>query len=219
MGREIPGRLIRLLLVRHGQTEWNSNGRFMGQMDIPLDGTGLRQVQAVAHRLRVEQPAIIYTSDLQRALHTAKYIQTAIADYRQAPPPPLASDARLREMYFGNWEGLTYSEIQSSQPLQLKAWEADLLNFRPPGGENLRQMGERVSEFLDEIMLAHPGETVMLVAHGGTFEALAMVHLGFKTDKVWQLRMSNTGISEFSCYPAGATLDRWNDTGHLEGLA
>jgi broad specificity phosphatase PhoE len=117
-------------------------------------------------------------------------------------------------MYFGDWEGLTYAEIQPSQP-EPEGLEADLLVIARQVG-NLRQMGMRVSEFLDEIMLAHPGETVMLVAHGGTFEALAMVHLGFKTEKVWQLRMSNTGISEFSCYPAGATLDRWNDTGHLE---
>jgi alpha-ribazole phosphatase len=209
----------RLLLVRHGQTAWNADGRFMGQMDIPLNEKGLRQAEAAGRRLALERPQAIYASDLQRARQTAEQIRSAIAEsIAPDPPPPLFADPRLREMSFGEWEGLNYQEIETSQPEALKAWEADFLNYSPKGGETAAQMFERVFAAHSQIAEQHSEASVILVAHGGSLQALLAHLMGLPIDRMWQFHMSNTGISEVSLYAAGAVLNLFNDTCHLEGV-
>ncbi len=211
----------RLILIRHGQTAWNSEGRFMGQRDIPLDETGQRQVTAVAKRLSRERPAplAIYASDLKRAWNTAQAIQQAIAQTAHPEPAPvLIADPRLREMDFGNWEGFTFAEIQATQPEAYHAWEVDMFNIAPPEGETIQQMTKRARESCAEIALAHPDGTAFVVAHGGSLQALILDWMGIPVERIWQVRMSNTGISEVSLHPEGVTLNRFNDTYHLENL-
>ena len=209
--------MITIWLVRHGQTAWNANGRFMGQTDIPLDETGLRQAEAVARRLRDRRPDAIYASDLQRAWQTAEAIQAAIAGAAHpAPPPELIPEPRLREMYFGEWQGLVYDQIQARYPAALAAWEADMLRSAPTGGETLIQLAGRVQAVYAEVAAAHPDGSVVLVAHGGALQALLCLALGLPVDRFWQLDLKNTSISELHLYPAGAILHRFNDTCHLE---
>lgn len=209
----------RLLLIRHGQTAWNADGRFMGQMDIELDEKGLRQAEAVGRRLALERPQAIYASDLKRAFQTAESIRRSIAE-SCAPeePPPLIREPALREMSFGSWEGLNYQQISAAYPEALQAWEADYLHYSPQGGESATQMVERVLAAHARIVERHPEASVMLVAHGGSLQALLTHLIGLPIDRIWQIPMSNTGISELSLYPAGAILNRFNDTCHLEGV-
>ncbi len=213
----------RLLIVRHGRTAWNSDGRFQGQLDIPLDEVGQTQAAAVAHRLAqalqrpLERPLAIYASDLSRAWQTARVIQNAIAKAIQPEPiPPLVLEPRLREMHFGEWQGLTYAEIQACQPEALAAWEADWLNNAPPGGETLAQLVERVQAVYHEILAAHPDGTVLLVGHGGALQALLCMALGLPPERFWQLQLDNTGLADLRIYPEGAILNLFNDTCHLE---
>jgi alpha-ribazole phosphatase len=207
----------RLLIVRHGRTAWNIDGRFQGQLDIPLDEVGQAQAAAVAQRLAQERPVAIYASDLSRASQTARWIENAIAEAIQPDLlPPLVLEPRLREMHFGEWQGLTYSEIQASQPEALAAWEADWLSNAPPGGETLTQLIERVHPVYHEILAAHPDGTVMVVGHGGALQAMLCMALGLPPERFWQLQLDNTGIADLRIYPEGAILNLFNDTCHLE---
>lgn len=217
MSYPVPQLILRLLLVRHGQTDGNSNGRFVGHQDIPLNETGERQIQAAAQRLRKERPAAIYSSDLLRACQTASAIQQAIQQsISPAPPPKLIKDQRIREMHFGEWEGLTYSEIENAYPEELKSWQADIFHVAPPGGESLQQLAERAHFFLEELLDTYSGQSVIVAGHGGTFEALAIKILKLESGRSWQFQLNNTGICEFKFFPSGPILSLWNDTCHLE---
>jgi broad specificity phosphatase PhoE len=209
----------RLLIVRHGRTAWNVDGRFMGQLDIPLDEIGRAQAAAVAHRLAHERPLAIYSSDLSRAWQTARCIRNTIAEAIQPnPPPALVLEPRLREMHFGEWQGLTYTEIQACQPAALVAWESDWLNNAPPGGETLKQVIERLQAVYQEILAAHPEGTVLLVGHGGALQTLLCLALGLPPERFWQLQLDNASLADLRIYPEGAILNLFNDTCHLQRL-
>ena len=204
----------RLLVVRHGQTDWNSSGRFQGQTDIPLNLIGVGQAQAVARRLAQEMPAAIYASDLQRAWQTAEIIHKAQPLDGRCP---LVAEPRLREMCFGEWEGLTYKEIQARQSQFLQRWESDLEHTAPPGGETLLDLAERVRAANQSIASAHPDSTVLLVAHGGPLQLLIAMALGLPPGRFWQIHLSNASLSELRLHPEGAILNLLNCTEHLEG--
>jgi alpha-ribazole phosphatase len=205
----------RLLIVRHGQTDWNFNGRFQGQIDVPLNPTGLEQARAIARRLSSETPAAIYASDLQRAWRTAEVIQQALPmDWRCQ----LIAEPRLREMCFGEWEGLTYDQIRSTQPQLLQRWESNLEHNAPPGGETLLALAARVQAAYESILQAHPDATVLLVAHGGPLRMLIASALGIPPKRYWQVKLTNAALSELHIYPEGAILNLLNCTDHLEKI-
>jgi alpha-ribazole phosphatase len=206
----------RLFVVRHGQTDWNSSGRFQGQTDIPLNPAGVKQAQAIAKRLATEAPAAIYASDLTRAWQTAEIIRAAIPPERR---PRLIAEPRLREMCFGEWEGLTYNEIQARQPQFLQRWESDLEHTTPPGGENLLWLAERVQAAYEFILATHPEAVVVLVAHGGPLQMLITKALGMPVGRFWQVHLANASLSELSAYPEGAILNLLNCTEHLRERA
>jgi broad specificity phosphatase PhoE len=208
----------RLLIVRHGRTAWNIDGRFQGQLDIPLDEVGLEQAEAVAQRLSTERPLAIYASDLSRAWQTARAIHGAISTACQPDPaPPLVPEPRLRELHFGEWQGLSYAEIKARMPEALAVWEDDWLDNAPPGGETLAQLGERVRAVYQEILAAYPDGTVLLVGHGGALQVLLCQALGLPPERFWQLQLDNTALADLRIYPEGAILNLFNDTCHLKG--
>lgn len=202
----------KLLIVRHGQTDWNSSSRFQGHTDVPLNAVGLAQAQAISRRLSVERPAAIYSSDLQRAWQTAQIIQQALPAEARCP---LIAEPRLREMCFGEWEGLTYSEIQARQHRQLEIWKSDLEHTAPPGGETLLDLKARVQAAYQDILQAHAEATVILVAHGGPLQMLIALALGLPPGRYWQVQLSNASLSELNIYPEGAILNLLNCTEHL----
>jgi alpha-ribazole phosphatase len=125
----------------------------------------------LAERLAGERIDEIHTSDLRRAWETAR----AAADARRLP---LRFDARLRELNFGIWQGLTYDEMRHAHPEALAAWEADPLRVAPPGGETLAQLAARISAFLGGLTKAAPDRTVLVVAHKGSLQVLLCLALG-----------------------------------------
>lgn len=211
--------MTKIIMVRHGQTAWNLNGRFMGQLNIPLDETGLSQAALVAQRLRALRPEAIYASDLQRAWQTAQAIHRAMtADTSDGAVPEIIPEPRLREMSFGDWQGLTYAEIQVKYPEGAKAWESDLGSFCPPGGESLAQMARRVKEALEEILRRYVDQTVLVVAHGGTLQTLITLATGQTADKMWQFPLKNTSVSEIEFYSNERLITLLNDTCHLSAM-
>jgi broad specificity phosphatase PhoE len=130
----------------------------------------------------------------------------------------LVPEPRLREMCFGEWEGLTYAEIRARQPRQLQRWESDLEHAAPPGGETLLQMAERVQAAYQDIAAAHAGAGVVLVAHGGPLQMLIAQALGLPPGRFWQVHLSNASLTELNLYPEGAILNLLNCTDHLKEL-
>ena len=126
----------RLFLLRHGQTAWNAETRIQGQLDIPLDATGLWQAERVALALQAEGIQVLYSSDLQRARQTAAPLAAAIGLTVQ-------TDAALRERGFGHFEGSTYAEIEARWPEDTLRWRLREPDFGPGGGEPLQAFYDR----------------------------------------------------------------------------
>ena len=200
--------MLRLLLVRHGETDWNASGRYQGQLDIPLNDVGHRQAAVLAERLSDCPILAIYASDLVRARQTAE----AIADRHELD---VRAEPRLRELNFGTWQGLTYRQIDEKDPEALAWWNRDRVNRTPPCGESLGTMAARVTELLDEILGRYEDGTVTLVSHGGTIRVILCVLLGHPLAAYWQFEVDNTAIAEIEWRSLGPVVVRWNDAHHL----
>jgi len=169
--------LQRLLLWRHGRTSWNAGGRFQGQLDTPLDETGIAQAAEAAPYLAAEQPTAIYASDLSRAMVTAQ----VLGDYLGLP---VTGDARLRETSLGGWEGLDRAAVAERFPDEFAAWTSGVRTF-PGNGEHARDVARRAGSLVEEIADRESG-TVVLAAHGGSLKALTANLLGLP-DQLWSL--------------------------------
>ena len=151
--------MTELWLVRHGQTDWNLEGRYQGQSDIALNSTGLSQAYALAERLDGWVFNAIYSSDLQRARQTAEVLADRLG-------LPVNEDARLREICQGEWEGMRLSELRQIFAENLAENEKDPLHARAPGGESTLEVAERVGRAVDEIAAAYPQSRVLVISHG-----------------------------------------------------
>jgi len=202
--------VLRLLIVRHGETDWNASGRYQGQLDTALNPAGRQQARAVARRLAAEEIHAIYSSDLRRAFDTA----AAIAEPHPVDAIP---EPRLREVHWGVWQGMTRAQIETQDAERLATWAKDRVNLQAPNGESLAQVADRVQGVLDEIRARHPDETVVLVAHGGVVRLVACLLLDHPLSHYWQFEVDNTAIGEIEVQGRGVVLTRWNDTHHLAG--
>lgn len=176
--------MTRLILIRHGETDWNNEGRWQGQVDVPLNATGRRQAQQMARSLEAAGITAIYSSDLQRARQTAQALADSIG-------LPLRLDSRLREIHQGEWQGLLFSEIQARYTQAYQDRQRDPLNFSPPGGEAVAQVRDRAVAVLREIVRQHPDATIAIVLHGFVM-AVLIAHLrSLSFDQVWDLIPGN----------------------------
>lgn len=167
-----------LILIRHGETDWNTEGRYTGQSDIPLNTRGLQQAETLAKKLNVDAIDVIYSSDLQRASETAKRLRDKV-------DIPLFLDARLREIHQGEWEGLHFDEIYTRYR---QAWEQRKnapLEVAPPGGETVGEVRQRVLEVIREIIDQHPEETIAIVSHGLCLAIIQVEANGLPIETVW----------------------------------
>jgi alpha-ribazole phosphatase len=183
-----------MILVRHGQTEWNASQKYQGQTDVPLNALGRRQAGSIAAYLREhESPEALYASDLVRARETASIIGQQIN-------LPVITDSRLRELNFGIWEGLTFSEVYRDYPTEFDDWFQNTLAFKVPGGESFQQLLNRSLQVLGEIAARHAG-TVAVTTHGGVIMAL-LFHLHM-ADSLWQKGVEPGSLSYFDFSPEG----------------
>jgi ribonuclease H / adenosylcobalamin/alpha-ribazole phosphatase len=155
---------LRLFVVRHGETPFNREMRYIGTADEPLSPTGVGQAERLASSLAPLPLQAVYASPLSRAAETGR----RIAEARQVD---LKLEPRLREQAFGEWEGLTRSEVLERDRDRLLSWEADL-GLAPPGGESLLSVQERTLALVDELAGVHSGEWIALVSHVGPIKAL-----------------------------------------------
>jgi len=215
---------VRLLLVRHGATANNAQGRFTGQSDMPMSALGERQAEALAARLVRQHLDHVVSSDLRRASDMAWRIA---AQHDTA----LQLDPDLREISMGDWEGASLDEIQAREPEQVRRWRDNPLTFTPPGGETILQVRDRLVRALDRWYADTPDGTILWVTHGGCIGILLCHLLGVDLRRRWQFRKDNAALSELEIGSFQASLDgedtpmasivvvRLNDTSHLDGLA
>ena len=150
--------MIQLILIRHGQTQWNREGRWQGQADPSLNEFGRAQAQRAAFELRTAGLDHLYSSDLHRTMETAQIIGAELG-------MAVLSDARLREINLGRWQGMLSTDIEAQYPKEFSLWHTAPLTARPPDGENLVTLAARVLEAISEIAQRHPGQRIGVVAH------------------------------------------------------
>jgi broad specificity phosphatase PhoE/ribonuclease HI len=204
------GVATRLILVRHGSTEHSPQMRFSGRNQLPLSELGERQAAALARRAASFGPvAAVISSPLPRARQTA----TAIAD---ALGCPLEESDGLIETDFGDWEGLTGEQVRARWPAEHAAWLASV-DVGPPGGETFSAVARRVRRARDEIIEAHPGQTVVAVSHVTPIKTLLMLALDAPLTSMFRLHLDTASISSTDYYPNGASSVRLvNETTPIE---
>jgi broad specificity phosphatase PhoE len=154
--------VTQLLLVRHGETDWNRDRRFQGHADQPLNDAGREQARALADELGHERIDVVYTSDLVRARETAEIVAARLG-------VDVVARSELREIDVGDWEGLTWPEIEERHPEGARAWHEHGHGWT--SGETYDQLGERIIAALQRIAADHPAQRVLVVGHGGTVRA------------------------------------------------
>ncbi len=171
--------MTELVLVRHGRTAWNDEGRYQGQDGPGLNAQGRAQAAATARALAQGPPAAaLYSSDLPRALETAHIIGGVLG-------LPVQADPRLRELHQGAWQGMLYPDIQARYGQELQRFRADPWRYGPPGGETLAHLLERLAAALDDIATRHPHARVIVVTHKLPIAALRCLEAGRPLSAVW----------------------------------
>jgi probable phosphoglycerate mutase len=200
-----------LILIRHGETAWNRERRLQGQLDIPLNATGVAQADALAQALAGEPIDAVYASDLSRAMQTAAPLAGALGLAVQPDP-------RLRERCYGTLEGMTYAEVAEQLPEDFARWQARIPDYAPDGGESLLAFHERAVDAALALGRRHPGERIALVAHGGVLDCLYREANDMTLEAPRRHELLNASINRLRCDSVRLTVMQWADVGHLEAL-
>jgi len=206
----------RLLLVRHGETDWNRQGRFQGQIDIPLNANGLAQAEAARIFLEGVPIQRAYTSCMARPRQTAEVI------LRSHPGVPLTSSRGLMEIGHGLWEGCLEQEIAAGWPELLRDWKRAPETVQMPEGETIQEVWERSLATWNRIVASlNPAETALVVAHDAVNKTILCALLGLTPADIWAVKQGNGGVTVID-YPSGAAgtpvVACLNLTGHLGGV-
>ena len=201
--------MTKVIFIRHGQTEWNVNGRYQGQSDVQLTVAGKEQAAKLAEHFPVKEIDAVYASDLNRAMVTAEAVASRFGLSVQAEPA-------FREISFGEWEGLTYEQIVAKWPEAMGNFlqHPDILEI--PGGETFPAVQKRAVARLEELVAKHEGQTIAIVAHGAVLRTLLTAALHMPLQYLWSIRQFNTAVNIVR-YDAGAspTVELLNSTAHL----
>jgi broad specificity phosphatase PhoE len=200
---------MRVIAVRHGETEWNAELREMGHLDSPLTPVGVRQAQALGHRLKGMGFDALYTSDLGRAIQTAEIIGAICRT-------PVQLHSGLRERHMGIFQGLTRQEINEKYPEEMATYER--LGFLDviPEGETAQERTDRSVRVLTEIASRHPEQTIVVVTHGGFLTGFLGFVLSIPFSNGRRFRKENASFNAFEYIEPNWYLETWNDTSHLE---
>lgn len=204
----VSGSCTEIIVVRHGETEWNALHKMQGQMDIDLNEVGRQEAIAVAERLSKEPNiSAIYTSDLKRALETAEIIASRCGGLK------VVTDKDLRERHIGDLQGLTYTESPNVNPKAFEALKSPRSDLEiPGGGESRDQVYKRCTSSLQRIAEKHRGARVVAVTHGAVIEMLYKRAIpGGRAGGVWNTSVNIFQLSEGDIW----SIKLWNDKSHL----
>jgi probable phosphoglycerate mutase len=208
-----------LILLRHGETDWNRQRRIQGQLDTPLNDEGIRQAAAAAARLATEAarwglaarpggpPARLVSSDLLRCRQTAAPIAAALG-------LDCGLEARLRERAYGVFEGRTYPEIRGEDASRFDRWQARDPDFQVEGAESLRGFAQRVESVLADLAEAHRGRTLVLVTHGGVLDVTYRMARGLPLEAQRDFDVPNAGLNRLRFSAGRFEILHWGDVTH-----
>lgn len=204
--------MTRLILVRHGETEWNRVERFRGRIDVELNETGHDQAQAAAERLRDWTIDAVYSSPLKRALDTAQPIAEA-CKHEVRPLPGIV------DVDYGQWAGHSPQEVADEYPDVYQTWveASHLVEF--PEGESLEQVKDRAWDAMQGVCARHSERAVVLVSHVVVNRVLVCAAFGLVNPCFWKIAQDNAAISVLECQQDEYRLLLLNDTCHLAGLS
>jgi len=196
----------KLMLIRHGASDWNLKRRYCGFADRPLAAKGKKQAKRFRKRIKCLKVDAVYSSDRKRALQTAG-IAFAGAKIKKMPG--------LREMHFGIFEGMTFKEIMKKYPKIHKEWLNDPFSVTIPKGERLDALRKRVANAIKKIIRDNPNKTVAVVFHGGAISAYITAIL--KSKDFWKHIPGPTGVCTLEYKGGKFNIITLNDTSHLNG--
>lgn len=199
----------RFCLIRHGETDWNSEKRIQGQIDIDLNATGEAQARAVKAGLLGHSFAAVYSSDLLRARRTAQ-IATADLGLAVLPAPT------LRERHFGVLQGVTANEASVQRPDVFRNHQARTPDYDYEGGESLIRFAERVMTGLNGLAVRHVGQSVLAFTHGGVLDVVRRAAVGRALDAPRDFSLPNAALNWLECSGKDWRLISWADCGHLQ---
>ncbi len=197
-----------LVLIRHGETEWNRTGRYQGHSDSPLTARGLAQARAVAQALDGERFDAFYSSDLGRAKHTASIIADKVGHR-------FLTDSRLREQHYGLMQGYDGKGARELDPGFFESLAGGDADYMPKGGESRRQRHERAIEAFGDIAGRHQGGMILVVTHGGIVDSLFRETLGIPYDSPRRYSLYNAAVNRFGFIEGSWTLLLWGEVSHL----
>jgi probable phosphoglycerate mutase len=201
----------RVILVRHGETDWNAEGRIQGHLPVPLNARGLAQAEAVASRLEAIRFAALYSSDLLRARQTAE----AVA---RRGGHALRTEPRLREWDLGILSGLMRTVAEDLHPEAFGIFRNRIVDEPVPGGESIRARFERAVEAVGDIAAAHPGRTVVAVSHGGPLGDCYRRAVGAPLESKLKIDLFNAGINVLQVDGEDWHVESWGAVEHLEEI-
>lgn len=203
--------MTELILIRHGETDWNRELRFQGHVDVGLNAVGLEQARRIGLRLARERAHRVYASDLLRAQQTAAPIGAVL----QLPVLP---DRALREQDFGQVDGMCVDDIKRQFPVAWDGWLRFEEHFCMPGGETTRQFHARIMDAVNRLVAAHPGETLVVVTHGGVLDMIYRTARSLGLNGPRQSDIPNAGYNRVRVGDGGIDILTWADTAHLAEL-
>jgi probable phosphoglycerate mutase len=203
--------MTELILIRHGETDWNLQHRFQGQIDVPLNARGLAQAQRLGVRLAAEAIDAFACSDLQRARQTA----SPAAERLRLVPDPVPG---LREQGFGVLEGLALHEIIERHPLEWEQWRRHDPDYALPGGENVRSFHARVVAAVLALGARHPRRRIAVVTHGGALDMVYRTALGLPLHGPRTCPIPNAGINLLRVSGDSIEIVEWADDAHVADL-
>ena len=206
-------RMTELLVIRHGETDWNRQHRFQGQIDVPLNAVGLDQAERLGRRLAAEVIDVLVCSDLQRALATAEPL------LRCRPLALSETQPLWREQGFGVLEGLDVATIRIRHGALWDRWVRHEADYTlPQGGESNRVFHARVMQALQALLAAHAGKRVAVITHGGVLDMLWRSAHGLPLHGPRECDIPNTGINRLRWGDGRLQIVGWAEAEHLAGL-
>ena len=199
---------MKLILVRHGETDWNKLDKCQGISDIPLNSTGEKQAKDLAHSLRDKNISAIFSSDLQRAINTAK----CISEYHGIE---VQIDERFREMDQGDFEGLEFKYIRENYSHVLKKWREEPGTLRIPGGESLTEVQDRAWLAFNNLLNEYNGKDILVVTHNLTIITLLCKFTGKSLKSFTEFNVQETSKTVIDCNREDFKIEILNDTSHI----
>jgi broad specificity phosphatase PhoE len=203
--------MTKIYLVRHGQTEWNKTLTFRGRADIPLNEAGHREAKAIADALKDRNIEAVYTSPLKRSIETA---QPSAAFFNLE----IVSVQELIDINYGDWEGLTFHEVQQRYRDEYRTWEKTPHLIRFPHGETLDEARERSFHAFHSIVQRNPGKSLLIIPHRVINKILLCALLGLSNSHFWKIKQDTGCINLIEYEDRKFILSLMNDTCHLKGL-